>query len=173
MRGEFLGTYFGGHAAGALPDGNMIIRGTGGGGLVRILPLTSYTFALNSGATPIVFAKYIDVSMWSSLSLVVRIQALNTGAGGTFYLGVWGTSFCEEDPATDYVTDSSYARATAVAVTTNINSATPNLIVIPFVSAAGNGNPAQLRGVIVGNGPTGGSALTVRLGADLVGRMSS
>ncbi len=173
MRGQFVGSYFGGQSAGALPDGNLIIRGTGGGGLVRILPLTTFTFALNSGSTPIVFAKYIDVTMWASFSLILRIQAVTTGAGGSFYLGVWGTSYAEEDPSTDYVVDSTYARPTAVAVTSAISSATPNVVVIPCVSATSNGIPAQVRGVIVGNGPTSGSALTVRLGADLVGRTSS
>src|SRR5437867_1832052 len=95
-----------------LPGGNTLISGCGEGGIVRVCSRQSFTIPMVGAGGNIVLiplAKYIDSAMWVSGHILTRIHAYPAGAtGGSFFVGLWNTSYSEEDPATDFTADTAY-----------------------------------------------------------------
>ena len=165
MSMALMGTHYGQQGGCcALPQGNGIIAGSRGGGLVRVLPRTAFTFPLAGDTNQtIVLAKYIDSMMWVSGALLVRIHAVTAGST-TMYVRVQSVSYDEEDPSIVFAGTSG---AGAYVASAQIDGgAAGTLVPEPFVAPIA----AQVRVILYVGMEAGAVAGSCTIGVDLVAR---
>jgi len=154
-----------------LPAGNLIIPDSDAGGLVRVLPKTTYTMTLVVNTSQdILLAKYVAACRWASGLLIVRLHAFTftIASQQSFLVNVYDASYSDEDPGSDFITNPSTPLATAT-----IDSRAPptaRLLAIPFNTTPPIG--AQLRVVLSCVAGISVGAQSITLGVDLVGRLS-
>jgi len=148
-----------------VPHGGLMAPGSGGGGIVRIIPKLTYApFPAASETEEIVLAKYVDTTLWVTGVLVVRVHAASVNAGQDLKVKVQATSFAEEDPASDFVYSSAHVASVSITTTTS-----PKLLLDTFTAYIGGQVRVILEATQDGDANEG---MSCTIGIDLVGRQA-
>ena len=148
-----------------VPHGGLMAPGSGGGGLVRIIPKIEYAlYPADNETETIILAKYVDTTLWVSGLVLVRVHEVTLSGSQSFAVTVQNTSFAEEEPSSDFVHTSAVATAAMDSAT-----APPTLLRAALSAPIG----PQVRVILTAaQKESSGTAMSCTIGVDLVGRQA-